>query len=124
MNHKLPWVAERVRLFHESDADIGRWARGFGPIVHNDQTQLRVHDLAQVLVAGGKAGDTANVYLTLWAADRLTVAGMLFANRCTWAHVTAEAASALGIDAAQVLRADEWAAVRGLGDPQTVMTAE
>ena len=54
----------------------------------------------------------------------LDVAGMLFANRCTWAHVAAEAASALGIDAAQVLRSDEWAAVRGLGDPHTVMTSE
>jgi hypothetical protein len=49
---------------------------------------------------------------------------MLFANRCTWAHVAAEAASALGIDVATVLRADEWAAVRGLGDPQTVMTSK
>jgi hypothetical protein len=55
MNHHLPWVAERVRLFRESDADFARWARGYGPIVHNDQTQLRVHELAQVLVAGGKA---------------------------------------------------------------------
>jgi len=54
----------------------------------------------------------------------LDVAGMLFANRCTWAHVAAEAASALGIDAATVLRADEWAAVRGLGDPHTVMTSD
>lgn len=54
----------------------------------------------------------------------LDVAGMLFANRCTWAHVAAEAASALGVDAAQVLGADELAAVRGQGDPSTVMTAE
>jgi phosphoketolase len=54
----------------------------------------------------------------------LDVAGMLFSNRCTWAHVAAEAASALGVDAAQVLRADELAAVRGQGDPRTVMTAE
>lgn len=54
----------------------------------------------------------------------LDVAGMLFANRCTWAHVAAEAASALGVDAAQVLRTDELAAVQGQGDPRTVMTAE
>lgn len=85
MNHKLPWVAERVRLFRESDADFARWARGFGPIVHNDHTQLRVHDLAQVLVAGGKASDTASVYRTLWAADRLTAAGMWLTVHMTYA---------------------------------------
>lgn len=60
MNDQLPWVAERVRLFRETDADFARWARGCGPIAHNDLTQLRVHDLAQVLVAGGKASVTAN----------------------------------------------------------------
>ncbi len=46
MYHDLPWVAERVRLFRESDADFAHWARGYGPIKHNDLTQLRVHDLA------------------------------------------------------------------------------
>ena len=51
MNHELPWVAERVRVFRESDPEFARWARGHGPITHNDLTQLRVHDLAQVLVA-------------------------------------------------------------------------
>ena len=85
MNHQLPWVAERVRLFRETDADFARWARGCGPIVHNDLTQLRVHDLAQVLVAGGKASDTASVYRTLWAADRLAVAGMWLTVHMTYA---------------------------------------
>jgi hypothetical protein len=50
-------------------------------------------------------------------------AGMLFANRCTWAHVAAEAADALGVDAATVLGNDALAAVRGLGDPRSVMAA-
>jgi phosphoketolase len=85
MNHNLPWVAERVRLFRETDADFARWARGYGPISHNDQTQLRVHDLAQVLVAGGKASDTASVYRTLWAADRLAAAGMWLTVHMTYA---------------------------------------
>ncbi|MGA4814868.1 hypothetical protein ACPA9J_03670 [Pseudomonas aeruginosa] len=59
-----------------SDPEFARWARGHGPITHNDLTQLRVHDLAQVLVAEGKASDTTAVYRTLWSADRLAVAGM------------------------------------------------
>ena len=37
----------------------------------------------------------------------LDVSGMLFANRCTWAHAVAEAADAMGIDPAGVLDADE-----------------
>ena len=40
MNHELPWVAERVRVFRESDPEFARWARGHGPITHNDLTQL------------------------------------------------------------------------------------
>lgn len=85
MNHNLPWVAERVRRFRESDADFARWARGHGPIVHNELTQLRVHDLAQVLVAEGKASEPAAVYRTLWAADRLAVAGMWLTVHMTYA---------------------------------------
>lgn len=85
MNHELPWIAERARLFRDSDADFARWARGFGPIVHKDLTQLRVHELAQVLVAGGKAGDAASVYRTLWAADRLAAAGMWLTVHMTYA---------------------------------------
>ncbi len=85
MNHELPWVAERVRVFRESDPEFARWARGHGPITHNDLTQLRVHDLAQVLVAEGKASDTTAVYRTLWAADRLAVAGMWLTVHMTYA---------------------------------------
>ncbi len=85
MNHELPWVAERVRLFRESDADFARWARGYGPIVHTELTQLRVHELSQVLVAGGKAIDAASVYRTLWAADRLAAAGMWLTVHMTYA---------------------------------------
>ncbi|WP_033874222.1 xylulose 5-phosphate 3-epimerase, partial [Pseudomonas aeruginosa] len=85
MNHELPWVAERVRVFRESNPEFARWARGHGPITHNDLTQLRVHDLAQVLVAEGKASDTTAVYRTLWSADRLAVAGMWLTVHMTYA---------------------------------------
>lgn len=85
MNHNLPWVAERARLFRESDPDFARWARGHGPIAHNDLTQLRIHELAQVLVAEGKTSDTSAIYRTLWAADRLAVAGMWLTVHMTYA---------------------------------------
>ena len=50
----------------------------------------------------------------------LDVAGMLFANRCTWAHLLASAAELLGADVAEVLQPTEAAAVAGRGDPQTL----
>jgi phosphoketolase len=43
--------------------------------------------------------------------------GMLFANRCTWAHVLARAALATGIPAELLLSAEELACVHGCGDP-------
>ena len=37
----------------------------------------------------------------------LDVGGMLFANRCTWAHVVAAATDLLALDPLKFLRADE-----------------
>jgi hypothetical protein len=48
---------------------------------------------------------------------------MLFANRCTWAHVLEAAAKALGVDAARWLAVEELAAVQGHGDPQVLRQA-
>ena len=86
MNHTLPWIEERVRLFRESDPHFAQWAQGFGPITHTDLTQLRIHDLASVLVASGKAPDAETVYRTLWAADRLTAAAMWLTVHLTYAR--------------------------------------
>ncbi len=47
----------------------------------------------------------------------LDVRGMLFANRCTWAHLTASAAGLLGAPVDALLTATEIAAVSGCGDP-------
>ncbi|MCW5660037.1 MAG: xylulose 5-phosphate 3-epimerase [Burkholderiaceae bacterium] len=46
--------------------------------------------------------------------------GMLFANQCTWAHLLAASAQALGVDAAGWLSNGELAAVQGRGDPQVL----
>lgn len=50
----------------------------------------------------------------------LDVQGMLFANRCTWAHAVAAAAAGLGEDAAFLLEPAERAALEGQGDPRTL----
>jgi phosphoketolase len=51
----------------------------------------------------------------------LDVGGMLFANRCTWAHIVAAAADLLGLPHGAVLDAAEVAAISGAGDPLAVL---
>lgn len=48
------------------------------------------------------------------------VAGMLFANRATWAHVLEACAGLLGLAAASLLDNDELAALAGTGDPRVL----
>ncbi len=50
----------------------------------------------------------------------LDVFGMLFANRCTWAHAVAAAASLLKIDRQSLLSHEEIQAIEERGDPQTL----
>jgi phosphoketolase len=47
----------------------------------------------------------------------LDVDGMLFANRCTWAHVVAAAAVGFGREPSEWLTQNETAALAGKGDP-------
>jgi len=51
----------------------------------------------------------------------LSTAGMLFANRCSWAHVLLEAAGLLDLHPSEFLEADELAAVLGKGDPEVIL---
>jgi phosphoketolase len=48
-------------------------------------------------------------------------AGLLFANRCTWAHALAAAAEALRLRPEELLTSEELSAVRGEGDPTSVL---
>lgn len=50
----------------------------------------------------------------------LDVAGMLFANRCTWAHVLSAAAQVSELPFDEWLNEAEAAAVMGMGDPLTL----
>jgi phosphoketolase len=51
----------------------------------------------------------------------LDVPGLLFANRCSWAHLVEAAATLLQIPAEDVLSAEEIAALSGRGDPSVIM---
>jgi phosphoketolase len=50
----------------------------------------------------------------------LDTPGMLFANRCTWAHILAEVAELLGGRASDLLEPAERDAVLGAGDPRVL----
>jgi hypothetical protein len=47
----------------------------------------------------------------------LDVEGLLFANRCTWAHIVGAAATLLAVPPDTWLEADEVDAIEGHGDP-------
>ncbi len=51
----------------------------------------------------------------------LDVAGLLFVNGCTWAHVVDAAAQLLGVDRATLLAADELDALDGRRSPQGIL---
>jgi phosphoketolase len=51
----------------------------------------------------------------------LTVPGMLFVNRCTWAHVLQESATLLNIQREELLTSEELAALDGQASPEGVI---
>jgi hypothetical protein len=51
----------------------------------------------------------------------LTTAGMLFVNRCTWAHALARAARLLGLAREDLLTAAELAVLDGRAAPEGVI---
>ena len=65
---------------------------------------------------GGPERTRALGYLS--RGGTLDTPGMLFANRCTWAHAAVACADLLGADAADVLTPGEMAAVRGEAHPR------
>ena len=65
---------------------------------------------------GGPSQTKALGYLS--RGGTLDVFGMLFANRCTWAHAVASAAGLLKIDRGSLLSQEELDAVDEQGDPQ------
>jgi hypothetical protein len=51
----------------------------------------------------------------------LTIAGMLFVNGCTWAHVLARAAQTLGLAREDLLTAEELAVLDGREAPEGIV---
>ncbi len=51
----------------------------------------------------------------------LTVGGMLFVNRCTWAHILAESAGVLDLSQKEILDSKELAALDGKVSPEGII---
>ncbi|RAK68742.1 xylulose 5-phosphate 3-epimerase [Phenylobacterium kunshanense] len=66
-------------------------------------------------IDGGPARLRAHGYVS--RGGTLDIAGMQFANRCTWAHLVASAAEVLGLRLEELLDAPEQDAVLGRGSP-------
>ena len=141
LTHEQHRIAAEARAWRHDDPVFAKWADGLGVVQHDDETQLRVRRLVTDLAGHNRTLDTAaDVWKTLSAADRLTSAamwlvvhmtyakrggtldtfGILFANRCTWAHVLATAAAATDTPAHAWLSEPELAASQGRGDPQVL----
>ena len=67
---------------------------------------------------GGPKRTTALGYIS--RGGTLDVPGMLFANRCTWAHAVGAAAGLLEIDTSTVLGTAEIAAIEGRHHPRVL----
>jgi hypothetical protein len=52
----------------------------------------------------------------------LNTAGMLFVNRCTWAHIVAEVVRLLDLADEDLLSPEEWAALQGKHPPAGIVT--
>jgi len=83
-------------------------------------THTRPEPMAGVLRPLDTGPASCSVLGYLSRGGTLDVHGMLFANRCTWAHVLDAAAGLLGIDARSLLEPAELAAVQARGDPQVL----
>ncbi len=96
MNNDAMNLAEhRARLYRESAPAFAAWASGYGAIRHSAQTQLRIFELAQLLVAQRKAESPAEVYGLLAAADRVASAAMWLTVHMTYAGTVKWDGSAL-----------------------------
>jgi phosphoketolase len=52
----------------------------------------------------------------------LDVSGMLYVNKCSWAHLVASAAEALSLNAKKLFSKDEWQALSGQRSPDGIIT--
>lgn len=79
-------VAALAASQRADDAAFSQWAAGYGVIVHDPLTQVRVHAMVAELVHSDVLPDSATGYRRLQAADRIASAGMWLVAHMTYAR--------------------------------------
>ena len=79
-------IKELAEIHRGQDPAFAEWAAGYGVIHHEDATQVRVYDMADLLQQRGVVREKAEVYRRLAAADRLASAAMWITVHMTYAR--------------------------------------
>jgi len=77
---------EWVSLYRDKNPQADRWARGYGVIQHNLETQARIISMAELLWGRSTRGDGVPLFDLLYALDRLTSAAMWLVAHETYAQ--------------------------------------
>jgi phosphoketolase len=77
---------EWVNQYRKKNPAAGRWAEGYGVIQHSIETQTRVFQMADSLVAKGIRGDGVPLFELLYALDRVASAAMWVVVHETYAR--------------------------------------
>ena len=91
-------ITEHAALYRRQDSAFAEWTAGYCVIAHDDLTQVRAYEMADLLQQRGRVEDKGEV------------------SRCQ-----AAAAQVLGSYAAEWLSTEELAAIHGEGDPYLLM---
>ena len=77
---------EWVGQYRKKNPEADLWAKGYGPIQHNVETQARVFSMAERLAVLGLRGDGVSLFHLLSALDRVTSAAMWVVVHETYAR--------------------------------------
>ena len=121
----LVYVAEPGRLRYPRDQHEAEYVLGdtaVGAVFPSDTprvfiTHMRPEPFLGALRRVDTGPRTTRALGFINRGGTLDVDGLLFANRCTWAHILGEAASVLSLPIEGLLDEHELAALRGLGNP-------
>ena len=77
---------DRAALYRGNEPAFADWVLGAGLAAHDDLTQVRVHDMVDILERRGRVRDRAEAWRILAAADRITKAAMWLVVHMTYAR--------------------------------------
>jgi phosphoketolase len=83
MGHR---IKERAKLYRRQNPEFARWAAGYGVIEHTDLTQVRIHEMADLLKVKGAVDEVDQVFRILASADKVASAAMWLVVHMSYAR--------------------------------------